>query len=46
MPNTVCGLIRQICVHPKYSSEKITVNFTAARVVKERDLWYVNFGFR
>jgi len=46
MPNTMFGLIRQICVHPKYNNEKVRVNFTAARAVKECDLWYVNFGFR
>jgi len=46
MPNTTFGLIRQICVNPKYNNEKVTVNFTTARVIKECDLWYVNFGFR
>jgi hypothetical protein len=45
MPDTMFGLMRQICVHSKYNNEKVTVNFTRATVVKQCDLWYVNFGF-
>ena len=44
--NTKFGLIIQTCVHLKYNNEKVRVNFTAARTVKECDLWYVNFGFQ